>query len=422
MMKKGFLYAAMAAFVLTAPILTSCDDDDDDDKQIGNAVITVENVAKEKDFVQSGTFKMTGSQPVVLPGQSVSVTFYAGRGQALMFATMYGYSNDVFFAPENPGIKLFDDNGNAVTGNVSSQVKLWDNGTRVNQVPGTEVEHPGTAEARNVTMINGTDAQGNTYVAASELMDVTLAYASATSQFTLTIRNTSGGKVNETPFSPGVWVVSNKDGNNLVNGDPFFKSGELSTDALTALAETGNNEPLSKWAEEKTGIMTGLSPMLVVVYSGDTNPIFKMGEKDGGVGLKELAQTGDTKRLKESLELQRHVRKVYVIGDSPIKPGEKKETSFTAYEGDNIAIATMFGSSTDWFYANSETIASKTKGDITNKIKLYDSGTGIDQYPGAGNSQGGFGGTPATDDKVISEVGTTYPVPPVNEVIKVTIR
>lgn len=422
-MKKRFLYAAMAAFVFTAPVLTSCDDDDDDDKQIGNAVITVENVAKEMDFVQSGTFKMTGSQPVILPGQSVSITFNAGKGQALMFATMYGYSNDIFFAPENPGIKLFDNDGKAVTGNVSSLVKLWDNGTRVNQVPGTEVEHPGTAEARNVTMIDGKDAQGHTYLAASELMELNLAYTSATSEFTLTIKNISGGKVNETPFSPGVWVVSNKLGNDLENDEPFFESGELSSDALTALAETGNNEPLYDWAEERTGIMTGLSPVIVVVYSGDTNPLFKVGEKDGGRGLKELAQTGDTKRLKEYLELQRYVREVYVIGDSPITPGEKKETTFMAYEGDNITFATMFGSSNDWFYANSETISSKTKGDITNKVALYDNGTGVNQYPGAGNSQAGFGGTPTSEDKVISIVDNkTYPVPAVADIIKVTLR
>jgi len=196
----------------------------------------------------------------------------------------------------------------------------------------------------------------------------------------------------------------------------------MSSDALTALAETGNNEPLWEWAEARTGIMTGLSPVVVVVYSGDTNPLFTVGQKDGGVGLKELAQTGNTERLVESLKLQRYVREVYVIGNSPIAPGEKKETSFMAYQGDNIAFATMFGSSNDWFYANSETIPSTTKGDITNKVALFDSGTGIDQYPGAGNGQANLGGTSVSDDKVISKVDETYPVPVVSQMIKVTLR
>lgn len=419
-MKKRFLFTVMVSVVFAVPVLTSCDDDDDDNKS-NNAVITVENVAEVKDFVQSGTFRMAGSQAVILPGQSVSITFNAGKGQALMFATMYGYSNDIFFAPENPGIELFNSDGIAVTGNVSSKVKLWDNGTRMNQAPGAEVTHPGTAESGNVTMIDGKDAQGNTFLAASDLMELTLAYTSTTSEFTLTIKNISEGTANETPFSPGVWVVSNKSGNGLVNDKPFFTSEEKSTEALTTLAETGNNTPLSEWSEGRTGIMTGLSPVVVVVYSGDTNPFFKLGGKSG-VGLKELAQTGNPKLLKEDLESERIVKKVYVIGDASITPGEKKEINFEAHDNHNISFATMFGYSNDWFYGNSETIDSKTKGDITSKVELFDSGTGVNQYPGAGNSQALFGGTPVTEDKEISIVGETYPVPAVSKVIKVTLR
>lgn len=421
-MKKKFYYALMAACVLTAPVLTSCSDDDDDDMPPGNAVITFENIGAQKDFVQSGTFNTTGQSSPVMPGQSVTFTFNAGKGQALMFATMYGYSNDIFFAPENPGINLFDANGQAITGNVSSQIRLWDNGTRVNQVPGPDVNHPGTAEARNVTEIDGEDAQGNVFPAASELMEVNLAYTAANSEFTVTIRNISNGKVNETPFSPGIWAVSQIVDGDLVNEEPFFSGGERTTDALTALAETGNPNSLYEWAESRTGIMTGLSPALVVVYSGDTNPLFQVGQRDGGVGLKELAQTGDPERLREHLKLQRHVREVYIVGNGPIAPGEKMETTYMAYEGDNIAFVTMFGASNDWFYSNNERIPSRTKGDITNRVSLYDLGTAVNQYPGAGNAQHMFGGTPGVEDRVISVVGNTYPVPPVSEMIKVTLR
>lgn len=420
-MKKRFYYALMAAFIFTAPVLTSCDDDDDE-MPPGNAVITIENVGTPKDFVQSGTFGTGEEQTAILPGEVLSFTFHAGKGQALMFATMYAYSNDLFFAPENPGIKLFDNNGNAVTGNVSSHVKLWDNGTRVNQVPGMNVEHPGTAEARNVTKIDKEDAQGNVFPEASELMEVSLAYNSVNSEFTVTIRNISAGKVNETPFSPGVWAVSNMSDGDLVNDEPFFDSGEKSSDALTALAETGNVAPLRDWTNERTGIMTELSKALVVVYSGETNPLFQVGQKDGGVGLKEMVQTGDPDRLRDWLKTHRMVREVYVVGNDPIEPGEKMESTFMAYEGDNIAFVTMFMSSNDWFYANSETIPSRTKGDITNKVALYDSGTAVNQYPGAGNSQHIFGGTPATDDQTITVVGNTYPVPAVSNMIKVTLR
>src|SRR3546814_6629925 len=75
----------------------------------------------------------------------------------ISFATMYGWSNDLFFAPENPGIKLYEDDGTPIEGIVSSQIKLWDNGTRINQAPGETVMHPGTAEAApgNITEVDG---------------------------------------------------------------------------------------------------------------------------------------------------------------------------------------------------------------------------------------------------------------------------
>lgn len=419
-MKKKFLYVTMAALVLTG--FASCDDDDDNE-YVGDKTITIENVTVEKDFVQSGTFQMQGTgQAVIMPDESVTITFNAGKGQALMFASMYGYSNDVFFAPENPGIKLFDSDGKAIVGDVSSQVKLWDNGTRINQVPGSNVTHPGAAQTGTVTMIDGRDAQGNTYLSASDLMQLTLAYTEATSQFTLTIKNRSKGTANETPFSPGVWVVSNKPGGDLVNSEPFFTPGKTSTSILTQLAESGNNKPLGDFVSEKTGIVTNLSPVLVIVYSDATNPIFTLGQKDKGQGLKELAQKGDYGKLKESLENLQSVKKVYVLGSATIAPGEKVESKFESAEGYKVAYVTMFASSNDWFYANSEEISSKATGDLTSKTLLYDSGTGVNQYPGAGNAQALFGGTPSAEDKVIEKVGNTYPVPEVKDIIKISIR
>src|ERR1700753_2062575 len=107
--------------------------------------ITVENVLNSRPLVESGTFKGTGSPALILPGQSTTITFSAAKGEALSFATMYGWSNDLFFAPANPGILVYDNNGNPIEGDVSAQVKLWDNGTRINQKPGARVTHPGTA-------------------------------------------------------------------------------------------------------------------------------------------------------------------------------------------------------------------------------------------------------------------------------------
>lgn len=163
--------------ILVSVFLLSCKDQNDDEMN-STSTITVENVIEGKTLVESGTFQGAGTPAVIFPGQSVSFSFYAGKGQYLTFATMYGWSNDLFFAPANPGIALYDNNGNPITGDVSSQIKLWDNGSRMNQSPGATVIHPGTGEAslKNIKEVSGTDDYGNTYLPASQLVKVSLNY------------------------------------------------------------------------------------------------------------------------------------------------------------------------------------------------------------------------------------------------------
>ncbi|HEX3934217.1 MAG TPA: spondin domain-containing protein, partial [Puia sp.] len=150
--------------------------------------LTVENVLQSQPLVESGTFQGTGSPALILPGQSVTISFSAAKGEALSFATMYGWSNDLFFAPANPGIMAYDADGNPIEGDVSSQIRLWDNGTRINQKPGSTVSHPGTADNENITEVSGQDAQGNTYLPAAQLVKATLKY-NGNSTFSLTLQN-----------------------------------------------------------------------------------------------------------------------------------------------------------------------------------------------------------------------------------------
>lgn len=74
------------------------------------------------------------SSGMFLPGQPF--TFTASFGDRLQFATMFVQSNDLFLAPRNGGIALFDAGGRATHGKVTSQVVLFDAGTEVNQAPG----------------------------------------------------------------------------------------------------------------------------------------------------------------------------------------------------------------------------------------------------------------------------------------------
>lgn len=371
-MKKNRFRAALSAVVLAGLVFTSCSKDDDMKPSTGSMrTLTVENIVTPKLFVESGSFKNMGESPIIQPGQSVSFKFKAGKGQALMFTTMYGKSKDWFFASQQPGIKLFNAQGKAITGDVSSQVKLWDNGTKNNKT--------GASESNPIMEVKGVDA--------SKLLNVMLSYEEPTSEFTLTIKNTSAGTGNETPFSPGIWAVSTFDGNKLLAEKPFFTPGEKSNPEMTDIAQMGKIDKLKMKVEANTGIITGISPVLVVVYQGEKNPIYELGKNDPGMGLKDLAQKGNASKLQESLKKMKGVKGIYIAGTAPVGPGQKVMTQYKAGDGDKLAFVTMFGFSNDWFYANEQALSAKLSGDITNKTALFDSGTGVDQYPGAGNRQ-----------------------------------
>ncbi|MEX6689694.1 spondin domain-containing protein [Danxiaibacter flavus] len=424
----------LSAFaVLSIMSLSSCKKDNDH-MHPETTTITVENVLQSKPLVESGTFKGKGTPPLILPGESVSIHFSAAKGEALTFATMYGWSNDLFFAPENPGIAVYDANGNPVQGDVSSKIKLWDNGTRVNQAPGAGVVHPGTANSQNITEVNGTDAQGNTYLPASQLVKATLAY-NGNSYFTLTLKNTSGKTINETPLSPGVWAVSYIVGGNLLNPAPLYMSGQPTANGLTSIAERGDNGPLSSYISSITGIFTPMSPVLVVVYNGQSSPIYQVGEKDRGEGLRLLAQRGNADTLAAALKMKPGVKAVYVLhapSTNVLLPvingqaGGKVSQMLSVKNGERLAIATMYGFSNDWFFASKDNgVEATQKGDISGTIALYDDGTAINQFPGAGITQFNLAGTPLFESIPIAPVPNPNmftTLPDINNIIRVTLE
>jgi hypothetical protein len=430
-LKRSSYWPALALLPLT---FAACDKDHDDNMPPQKATISIENVLDSRPLVESGTFQGTGTPPVILPGQSVTITFSAAKGEAISFATMYGWSNDLFFAPANPGIQVYDEKGMPIEGDVSSQVKLWDNGTRINQAPGAAVNHPGTADTKTITEVKGTDAQGNTYLAASALVKATLKY-NGNSTFNLTLQNTSGGTANETPLSPGVWSVSYIVGGQLLNDHPLYTAGQPTANGLTSIAEAGDNGPLSNYIKGITGIFTPLSPILVVVYNGIDNPLFKTGENDRGQGLKLLAQRGNADTLAAYLTGKPGIKAVYVLAAMETKvllpvingqAGSKVMQELSVSSGDRIAVATMYGFSNDWFFATGGNGVDATmKGDISTSMALYDNGTAVDQFPGAGITQFNLAGTPLNESKPIAVVPNPNPfttLPGVANMIKVTIQ
>ena len=120
----------------------------------------------------------------ITPGSAYEVTISAAPGDRLTLTTMMGQSNDWFYAPSEAGIALFKD-GKPVSGDITSQMILWDAGTEVNQEPGIGPDQgprqkaPNTGEAENGVVKNAKDVKyGSAFTNTAKAMKVTITPAS----------------------------------------------------------------------------------------------------------------------------------------------------------------------------------------------------------------------------------------------------
>jgi hypothetical protein len=113
----------------------------------------------------------------ITPGAAYEVTVSAVPGDRLSLTLMMGQSNDWFYAPAEPGIELFK-NGQALSGEITSQLVMWDAGTEVNQEPGIGPDQgprqkaPNTGKAEN-GMVRKID-DGKIYSTAPKVIRITV--------------------------------------------------------------------------------------------------------------------------------------------------------------------------------------------------------------------------------------------------------
>jgi hypothetical protein len=89
----------------------------------------------EKTYPGSGAFLVPvgGNKPKgITPGEKFEFYVAAAPKDKLFFVSMFGQSNDWFYGTPS-GIALFDGSGNAVGGDVTSAVKLYDAGTEADE-------------------------------------------------------------------------------------------------------------------------------------------------------------------------------------------------------------------------------------------------------------------------------------------------
>ena len=116
----------------------------------GSPELLSKNLLTEVGSVNMGIFNTpfgTNKAAPILPGGVYEFTFTAEEGMKLNLITMFGQSNDLFYAPEK-AIDLFT-NGEALSGDITDKLMLWDAGTEVNQAPGIGDEQAPRQKAAN---------------------------------------------------------------------------------------------------------------------------------------------------------------------------------------------------------------------------------------------------------------------------------
>ncbi|HYQ00967.1 MAG TPA: spondin domain-containing protein [Polyangiaceae bacterium] len=119
----------------------------------------------------------------ISPGSKYQFSFDASPGDSLSFASMLAATNDVFFAPKDVGIPLFDEDNVALAGDISSQVFLWDAGTEANEEPAIGLNtvtnqltaNTGTAGEGKVQLLSAVTTDTFQYPAAQSILKVTIA-------------------------------------------------------------------------------------------------------------------------------------------------------------------------------------------------------------------------------------------------------
>ena len=364
--------------------------------------ITVKNISKNV-FWESGVANTPDGAETAgpaLPGNSYTVEFEAVKGHKLSFATMLVKTNDWFFAPDQAGIALYDDNGQPITGDITDQIKAWDAGTEEDEPFGAGESQPlnsgdnpdkGTATTENVAEVTADELPA----AVNAMIKVELEQVSDNT-FRLKVSNLTDSA---TPITPVVWATHSRDYG-------FFKAGEADMgNGLEQVAEAGNPEALSAYLTDKTGPFTPFAPIGWVIQDKDGQNKIDLSQSASTLGLEKLAEDGSPEDLvnyaKElGLEAgsfngaQKSESVTFAKEEGPILPGDEYRLTVTLGKDQELFLASMYVQSNDLFLAPKDfklqlwdSEGNAVSGDITDQFTLFDAGTEENQRPGFGADQ-----------------------------------
>ena len=325
----------------------------------------------------------------------------------LSFATMFVQSNDLFIAPDEMGIALFDMDGmamDAMMHDVSADLLLWDAGTEANEEPGV-----GSNQAPRQSGANTGPADE---MATVRVVDDGFTYPDVTALVKVTIEP--------------VMMVGDDD---MMAGDD-----DMMEEAVTFLVRIEN-------VSGSADVPTLFAPGVWVLHS-EAGPLFTSGEADGGYGLEALAEDGDPSQLLGALtEMELHAgvfnTPAGAGGPGPLLPGSAYEFEVKAApDTPYLSFATMFVQSNDLFIAPDEMgialfdmdgmAMDAMMHDVSADLLLWDAGTEANEEPGVGPNQAprqsAANTGPADEMATVRVVDDGFTYPDVSALVKVTIE
>ena len=235
-MRKTLLLTTLLLLILSGSALA--------DNHSTTFTVTIDNISG------IGLFENTGVAAVpvgddgpglALPGGAYEFVIHSHPGDTLTFATMLVQSNDLFFAPDEHGIALYDMDGEPVSGDVTDQVDLWDAGTERNQPLGAGADQaprqaaPNTGRAGGGIVRLASDLNdGLEYPPTYEIIAVTLTPGDM-GDVTVRIDNVSADSMYPllTPITPVVWIVESHDMDMMMDDDMMDDDTMMDDDMMT---------------------------------------------------------------------------------------------------------------------------------------------------------------------------------------------
>jgi len=375
-------------------------------------------------LVKSGIYEGAENEqapqaPPLQPGERFEFTFTAGSnvvpgsGMKLSLLSMFGQSNDAFYAAQPGGIDLFRDDadndrqdptpiGLDQPANVTDQIALWDAGTEADQEPGFgDAQAPrqperdfGDVQGGVVNRMDDIDGDGNPendkngngqldteangeyeFPAVSDAVDVTVSSRvieqtgnqgeSGVYEFTVTIKNvsdetntvlTSESSNEERPvnISPGVFAA-HIDQNPVSGDDVIFFSPDGTAEeqhpleGVEEIAEDANAGVRAEAAAPVTGVLVPFSPGAYAVHEDEVS--FHNVGGTASEGIKLIGEDGNPGTHADALSGTDGVKSAGTFGSGPTPPGMSQSFTVEGVPGDRLSLATMFIQSNDFYFA-----------------------------------------------------------------------